>query len=127
MFNMRFIQLRKPDPNKPEDVLLEDDEKLVKQKFLQKLKRVAAKISFSEKLLAAYFCAMDTNTPIRVKAILMAALAYFVVPADLIPDFLVGLGYTDDISVLVSAITSVNAHVKEEHRQKAGDLLKDLD
>ncbi|WP_419903462.1 YkvA family protein [Kiloniella sp.] len=124
---MRFFQFRKPDPDKPENEPLEDDEKLVKKDFLRKLKRVAAKITFSEKLLAAYFCAMDTSTPVRVKAILMAALAYFVVPADLIPDFLVGLGYTDDISVLIAAITSVNAHVKEEHMEKARDLLETLD
>lgn len=127
MFMMRFIQFRKPDPANPESGLLEEDEKLVKKSFLQKLKRVAAKITFSEKLLAAYFCAMDTSTPVKVKAILMAALAYFVVPADLIPDFFVGLGYTDDVSVLIAAITSVNAHVKEEHTEKARDLLDDLE
>ncbi|OUS17036.1 hypothetical protein A9Q97_01970 [Rhodospirillales bacterium 47_12_T64] len=123
---MRFFQFRRPDPNNPENELLSDDEKVVEKGFLRKLKRVAAKITFAEKLLAAYYCAIDAGTPLKVRGILMAALAYFVVPADLIPDFLVGFGYTDDISVLIAAITSVNQHVKDEHVEKARKLLESL-
>ena len=127
MLKMRLFQFRKPNPDKPDDTPLNDDEDVVQRGFLRKLKRVAAKIDFSEKLLAAYYCAFDAKTPLKVKAILMAALAYFVVPADLIPDFLIGFGYTDDISVLIAAITSVNSHVKEEHLEKARKLLETLD
>ena len=116
---MRFIQLHKPDPENSEPTLLVADEKVVKKGFLRKLKKVALKITFSEKLLAAYFCAIDRKTPLKAKAILMAALAYFVVPADLIPDFIIAFGYTDDISVLIAAINSVKTHIKTEHVEKA--------
>ncbi|WP_417430595.1 YkvA family protein [Kiloniella sp.] len=116
---MRFIQLHKPDPKNSEPTLLVADEKVVKKGFLRKLKKVALKITFTEKLLAAYFCATDRQTPLKAKAILMAALAYFVVPADLIPDFIIAFGYTDDISVLIAAINSVKIHIKTEHIEKA--------
>ena len=42
----------------------------------------ARNIPFAEDAVAAYFCAFDTNTPFRVRAMLMGALAYFVMPID---------------------------------------------
>ncbi|WP_120498097.1 YkvA family protein [Kiloniella sp. EL199] len=116
---MRFIQLRKPNPENSEPTLLAADEKIVKKGFLRKLKKVALKITFSERLMAAYFCATDRKTPLKVKAILMAALAYFVVPVDLVPDFIIAFGFADDISVLIAAINAVKKHITEEHIEKA--------
>jgi uncharacterized membrane protein YkvA (DUF1232 family) len=54
------------------------------------------------------------------KAILLAGVAYFVMPLDMFPDFpLVGLGWTDDIIVLALAcklfISLSPRHVVEEH------------
>ncbi|WP_020594477.1 YkvA family protein [Kiloniella laminariae] len=121
---MRLFQFRKPDPARADQKLLSSDEKLVKRGFLKKLRRVVGKIAFAEDLVAAYYCAFDPKTPLRVKAILMAALAYFVVPADLVPDFLLGLGFTDDLSVLIAAISTVREHVRTEHFQKAQALLE---
>ncbi len=53
--------------------------------FWKKLARVAARIPFAEDLVAAWFCAVDPATPPRVRAILFGALAYFVLPTDVIP------------------------------------------
>ena len=63
-------------------------------------KRVAAHIPFAEELLAAYYCAFDRDTPLQVKATLVGALAYFVLPVDAIPDVLPVIGFTDDAAVL---------------------------
>src|SRR4051794_22558484 len=62
----------------------------------RKLVRVAAKITFADTLVAAWYCAMDPATPMRVQGALLAALAYFVLPIDAVPDFLAGIGFTDD-------------------------------
>lgn len=56
------------------------------------------------------------------KMILIAGVAYFVVPLDLIPDFpLVGLGQLDDIAVLIGAlqlfVRMAPRRVVEEHVQ----------
>ena len=64
---------------------------------------MAGQIPFAEDLAAAYFCAVDPATPSRVKGILFAALAYFVMPVDFIPDFITGLGFTDDAAVFAMA------------------------
>src|SRR5579872_3724555 len=76
------------------------DEQALKQKFWRKLGGVAARLPFAEDLLAAHYCAFDRQTPLHVKAALVGAIAYFVLPADLIPDVLPVIGYTDDAAVL---------------------------
>jgi uncharacterized membrane protein YkvA (DUF1232 family) len=99
------------------------NERVVEAGFRAKLLKVAGKIPFAEDAAAAYFCAVDPHTPSRVKAILLAALAYFVVPFDVVPDFVAGLGFTDDAAVLAMAITLVAGQIKDSHRRRARDAL----
>lgn len=87
----------------------------VRAKFWRTLKRAARQIPFMEDLVAAYYCALDTQTPTRVRGILLAALAYFVLPVDVIPDFIAGFGFTDDVAVLSAAITAVRTHITPAH------------
>ena len=88
---------------RPED----DDGSAMSRSFWRKLRRVAASIPFTEDLLAAYYCAFDRDTPLPVKATLLGALAYFVLPLDAIPDVLPVIGFTDDAAVLATAIKLV--------------------
>jgi len=95
------------------------NERSVKRGFWAKLLKFAGHIPFSEELASAYFCAMDPATPTRVRATLLAALAYFVAPIDAIPDFLAGIGFTDDAAVLAAVIALVAQHITAMHREKA--------
>ncbi|PAQ06115.1 YkvA family protein [Mesorhizobium temperatum] len=101
------------------------EESEVREKFWRTAKRAARQIPFMEELVAAYYCAMDKNTPLRAKGILVAALGYFVLPTDVIPDFVFGLGFTDDIAVLTAAITTVKAHITSAHRLAAKQAIAD--
>lgn len=107
-------------------VPLTDPEELkkVEVSFWTKLRRVIGRIPFSEDLVAAYFCATDSSTPTRVRGILLAALAYFVLPTDVIPDFITGLGFTDDATVLATAIGIVSSYIKPAHRSAARQALE---
>jgi uncharacterized membrane protein YkvA (DUF1232 family) len=96
------------------------------RRFWQKVRRVVARIPFSEDLLAAYFCAVDRNTPAYVRAVLCGAIAYFVLPADMIPDVLAPLGFTDDASVIAAAIAAVGGNLQPEHRDAARARLDSL-
>ena|SRR3990167_1771975 len=89
-----------------------------------KLLRFAGKIPFADDLAAAYFCARDPLTPIKAKAVLFAAAAYFVMPVDLLPDVIAGIGFTDDATVLATALGVVGMHVKERHRALARKVLR---
>jgi uncharacterized membrane protein YkvA (DUF1232 family) len=102
----------------------ERDRESVRKNFWRKLKRVAAKVPFAEDLLAAYYCAFDRQTPRHVQAALIGALAYFILPFDVVPDFLPILGFTDDAAVLATAIRLVATHIREDHREAARAALQ---
>jgi uncharacterized membrane protein YkvA (DUF1232 family) len=99
------------------------DEETVRRSFWRKLKRYASRLPFAEDLLAAYYCAFDRNTPFQVKAALLGALAYFVLPFDVIPDMLPILGFADDAAVLATALRLVASHMRPEHREAARQAL----
>lgn len=90
-----------------------------RRRFWPTFWRVAGRVPFADDLVAAYYCAVDARTPARVKAVLMGAVAYFVLPADLIPDVLVAVGFSDDATVLATALGVVGAHIKPRHRRQA--------
>ena len=100
------------------------DEERVRRDFWRKAERVAARLPFAEDLLAAYYCAFDHATPLQVKAALVGALAYFVLPFDVVPDMLPILGFTDDAAVLLTALRMVAGHMRPEHRDAARDALE---
>lgn len=104
-------------------MVLSRHEETVKQGFWPKLARVLASIPFAEDVVAAYYCAFDPATPRKAKAILLAALAYFILPFDVVPDFILGLGFTDDMAVLFTALNMIRAHMTEAHRDRARDAL----
>jgi uncharacterized membrane protein YkvA (DUF1232 family) len=95
------------------------DEERVRRRFWQKVRRVAVQLPFAEDLLAAWYCAFDRETPTEVRAALIGALAYFVLPFDAMPDVMPMLGFADDAAVLVTALRLVANHLLPEHRAAA--------
>ncbi|WP_145640799.1 YkvA family protein [Neorhizobium alkalisoli] len=98
-------------------------EKQVKAKFWPTLKRAMRQVPFSRDLVAAYYCAIDPQTPTRVRGLLLAALAYFVLPFDFVPDFFAVVGYTDDIAVLATALRMIQGHIADRHYDAADEAL----
>ena len=94
--------------------------------FMARLKRVAKRIPFAEDLLAAWFCARDPATPRRVRMTLLAALGYFVLPVDALPDIMPLLGFTDDAAVIAAAIAAVAGSITIEHRERAKQAMAEL-
>jgi uncharacterized membrane protein YkvA (DUF1232 family) len=101
-------------------------EESLRQRFWDKLKRVAGRIPFAEDLVAAFYCATDPKTPSRVKLILLGAIAYFVLPLDAVSDLLPLIGFADDAAVLAAAITQVAGSITEQHRAKARKSLGEV-
>jgi uncharacterized membrane protein YkvA (DUF1232 family) len=101
-------------------------EQTIREKFWKKLMETAARIPFIDEVAAAYYCALDPKTPHKVRGILLAALAYFILPLDVIPDFLIGFGLTDDITVLMAAFTAIKGNIKDSHRLAAKEALEGI-
>jgi uncharacterized membrane protein YkvA (DUF1232 family) len=100
-------------------------EKTVRQKFWPTFRKAARKIPFSRDVVAAYYCALDPQTPLKVRGTLLAALAYFVLPVDIIPDVFVGIGFSDDIAVFSAAFAMVSRHIRPGHYESADKALDD--
>jgi uncharacterized membrane protein YkvA (DUF1232 family) len=98
-------------------------QRIVRRDFWAKLKRFARQVPSLEDLVAAYYCARDRTTPMRVRGGLLAALAYFILPLDFIPDMTPAIGFTDDSVVLVSVICCVSSHITFVHRAAAARAL----
>ena len=73
----------------------------------------------------------DPRTPLGLKAILAAALAYVVLPVDLIPDVIPILGQADDLTVLLLVLDlflqNAPPEVRAEHAARARNGTADLD
>jgi len=87
--------------------------------FWAKARASIGRVPFLTDAVAAWYCATDPATPSSVKALLVGALAYFVVPVDAIPDFVAGIGLVDDAAVLAAAVAAVRRHMTAEHFAKA--------
>ncbi|MCT8999263.1 YkvA family protein [Chelativorans intermedius] len=98
-------------------------EENVRRRFWRTVRKAARQVPFMEDVVAGYYCALDRQTPARVRGILLAALAYFVLPLDTVPDFLAGFGFTDDVAVLMAALSAVRAHITPAHRLAARQAL----
>ena len=104
-----------------------DDSRRIARDLWRKLRGAAAYVPFAEDAVAIYYCALDRATPVRVRAAIMGALAYFIMPVDDVPDFMPMLGFTDDAAVLATTLQLVAAYVLPEHREAARRALNDLD
>lgn len=102
------------------------DEASVRAGFWRTFAKAAKQVPFAEDVVAAYYCALDPETPGKAKAVLLGALAYFIMPMDAVPDFLALVGFSDDIAVLTLAIATVRANLTEAHRVAARKSLDEL-
>jgi uncharacterized membrane protein YkvA (DUF1232 family) len=98
-------------------------ERKVRTDFWSKLRRFAGQVPFVEDLVAGYYCALDPATPMHVRGMLLAAIAYFILPFDFIPDFIAGLGFADDAALVTAVLALVSAHITPTHRAAAARAL----
>lgn len=70
-------------------------------------------------VLVLYFLVADKTIPIKVRLAFVAALGYFILPADLVTDFLPVIGYTDDMALLTFVIGSATNYITPGIKEKA--------
>jgi uncharacterized membrane protein YkvA (DUF1232 family) len=96
-----------------------EKERRIRDRFWPTAKRALRHIPFIEDVAAAYYAMLDPTTPLSARLTLIGALAYFVAPFDVVPDFILAFGFLDDASVLLAAIAAVRTSIKDEHRTAA--------
>jgi uncharacterized membrane protein YkvA (DUF1232 family) len=102
------------------------NEQRVARGFWPKIRKVASKVPFAADALSLWWCARDPATPTAAKGMMLAALAYFVLPTDAIPDVLPAIGFTDDAAVIAALIAIVGKNLKPRHKDEAKTFLAKL-
>lgn len=94
-------------------------------KLMTKLKRFAkaAGLKVVYMALVGKELMSSPEVPLQTKVIIAGALGYFIMPIDLIPDLLVGVGYTDDAAALLAAIVTAKVYVNDDMRDRAKEKL----
>lgn len=105
----------------------EEQRRSIRERLGRTARKAARQIPFMNEVVASYYCALDPATPTKVRATTFAALAYFVLPFDVVPDFLLGIGFGDDATVLLAAIAMIRSHIRDEHFDAARQALEDDD
>lgn len=129
LYNYRFM-------NKdidPKDVKLQKYEKEYSESGLwDKIgavaKKAGSKVIYCVLLL--YYALQSPNVSITDKAKIVGALGYFILPIDMIPDFMIPLGYGDDLAVLLYLIHSlsyIDNGVKESAKKKLKEWFDNYD
>ena len=93
--------------------------------FWGKLKRyskVAGMKVVYPALLLQYMMKSD-DVSLKTKLILSAALGYFILPFDFIPDFAPIIGFADDLGVLLLVLRQMATHITPEIRRNAREHL----
>lgn len=89
--------------------------------FKSKMKRLGKKMG--GKLLynvyVLYYVLKSRDVPVRVKAEILGALGYVLVPLDLIPDFIPVVGFSDDLAAVAFAVHAAHAQISPAIQQKA--------
>ncbi len=94
--------------------------------FWEKMKRYSKMAGMKvvyPALLLQYMMKSD-DVPLKIKLILSAALGYFILPVDFIPDFAPLLGFTDDLGVLLLILRQMAVYVTPEIKDRARQHLR---
>lgn len=93
----------------------------------EKLKKFAVNAGGEvvEKALQLYYAAQEPETPAWAKTTIFGALGYFIMPLDVIPDVVPGVGFTDDLGILVAAIGAVSMYINDDVKKKAEHKMRD--
>ena len=94
--------------------------KVVIQELFAKIKKVLIKagLELTYKVLQLWYVLQKPEVPYPIKATIVGALMYFILPVDSIPDFLPG-GFVDDMAAIAFALSMATLYVDEEVNEKA--------
>lgn len=93
--------------------------------LLEKIKKFGKKagIKVIYLVLLLFYTLQKTTTPKFAKSLIIGGLGYFILPADFLPDLIPGIGFTDDLTALISVVVAVALFIDEGVKAKAKERL----
>ena len=96
--------------------------------FLQKVKGIAikagSKVVYQALLLYSIF--VGESVPIRIKFLIGGALGYLLLPTDLVPDFIIGFGFADDLAAISFVLSQIDEYRTNEVENNAKALFEEI-
>lgn len=117
-----IIVLMENTPMKIENFKAEYSEEGLKEKLSKIVRKAGIKVVYA--VLVAYYAVQSDAMSLKDKARLYGALGYFILPVDLIPDSLLGMGYSDDMAALMYVLHVVSDNITPEVKRKAEERLR---
>lgn len=114
--------------NIDESTILKHEKHYSEDKFWNKIGKFAKKAGTSVvyAVLILFYTLQKPEVPAKAKAIIIGALGYFILPLDLLPDVAFGVGYADDLTVILGALFQVMLYVDDEIKSRAKNKLYDI-
>ena len=100
------------------------DESSFWDKILKFAKKAGIEVIYLALLL--YYTLCSNTLSLKDKAIVYGALGYFILPIDLIPDYIPVIGLSDDFGVLIHAYNIIKDNINDDIRGKAKKKLSSL-
>lgn len=93
--------------------------------LIEKIKQFGKKagIKVIYLVLLLFYTLKKTTTPKFAKSLIVGGLGYFILPADFLPDLIPGIGFTDDLTALISVVVAVALFIDEGVKAKAKERL----
>ncbi len=95
--------------------------------FWEKLHRVATKVGkqLLSVVLSLYYVLVSGNVSVKHKTLIIGALGYFILPIDLLPDAIAGIGYADDLTALLTVYNAVKCNITPDISMQVENKLKE--
>ncbi len=98
------------DEEQVEDLIHQAEEKAKKQAV--SISQFIETLTWFIRLLRAYLNKEYRQVPWRSLIMILAGVIYFVNPMDIVPDFIAGIGYLDDATILALVMRTVQKDVE---------------
>ncbi len=97
------------------------------EKFWEKLKKIAKKIGVKATAygLTLFYVLQKDEVTYGDKLFIIGCLGYFILPIDLVPDVLVGIGYTDDIGFMAINLIRISKYIDDDVKRKVSKKLSE--
>ena len=89
------------------------------RRFREFVVKFGHRIDFIKSVFVLYYCMRDPKTPKYIKLVILGALGYLILPADMVPDVLLGIGWLDDLAVMTTVTKLAQRYITEEHERQA--------
>lgn len=96
--------------------------------FLQRVKGIAIKAGSKVvyQALLLYYILLEESVPVKIKVLIGGALGYLLLPTDLVPDFILGLGFADDMAAIAFVLTRIEEYRTEDVENNAKSLFEEI-